>query len=472
MANPSNEHVAAPAAGALAALARAPRALASGLAENPGRRFLTRRMGFALGLYLLVAASLCSYSVDNDGRVYLGVMRRLTGQSATAPSTHQFGSALVTMPLFLLARLLDALGIHTIRSAPLEQVSMAVTTAIALVVAVYLGWRLLTRLDLPAGPGVIALVVVGTPLFYYAALQGTYKHTIDAMVVTLEWLLLLQLVRRPSNRVLLALAVCLALSVTIRTANAALIPGMLVPFLLRKEVRRAGALLGTTAIATVLLASIPAIAGLPGGQVALQRPAVPGLAAAEPVVANFFLCRHYTWHLTFTQCLRDRIGVTLDPAAPVKMLFSLHRGLFLWTPLTAFATIGFLLLLRRRKDERPYLAGIGVAALCLLLVHMLWGDFWDNGYSFSQRFLTALFPLFLLGTAELVRRWRGPALTVLSLCAVFSLGLAFTFFIGYKGASAKDGVDRMVKLYTTGERTPLQLVRRVGVDARGRWLGS
>lgn len=472
MANSSNEHVVAPGAGAVASLLRAPHALAALLAESPGTRFLTKRMAVAIGLYLLFAASLSSYSVDNDGRVYLDVMRRLTGESTTAPSTHQWGSAIVTFPLFLVARALGAVGIHTLRGAPLEQVSMSVTTAAALVAAVYLGWQLLRRLDLPAGPGVIALVVVGTPLFYYAALQSTYKHTIDAMVVTLEWLLLFIVIRRVSMPLLVALAACLALSISIRSANAALVPGMLVPFLLRREWRRAGTLLGLTAGFAALLAACARVAGLHGGQVALQRPP-SGLAAipVDPFLGNFFLCRNYTWHVSFTQCIQNRIGVKLDPSAPVKMLFTLHRGLFLWTPLTAFATVGFVLLLLRRKDERPFLAGVGISALGLLLVHMLWGSFWDNGFSFSQRFLTALFPFFLLGAAELVRRWRGAALSVLSVCALFSLGLALTFFVGYKGASAKDGVDRMVKLYTTGERTPQQLIRRVGVDARGRWLG-
>ncbi|HXR11373.1 MAG TPA: hypothetical protein VN770_03695 [Gaiellaceae bacterium] len=475
MPNPPHEHAVEPGPSTGAVLARVPHALAGLLADSPGSRFLTRRMAVAVGLYLLVTASLCSYSVDNDGRVYLDFLRRLTGESATGPSTHQWGSALVTLPLFLVARLLGVLGIHTMGHAPLEQVSMAATTAAALVGAVYLGWKLLRRLDLPAGPGVLALTVVGTPLFYYSALQGTYKHAIDAFFVTLEWFVLLLVLRRPSRRLLLVLGACLGLSITIRTANAALVPGMLLPFLLRRNVRGAATVLGTTAVVTVVLFAIPSVAGISGGQLALPQFATPIRLAAgttNPGQSNFFWCRNYTYRLTFAQCLRNKLGVQPDPAAPAKMLFTLHRGLFLWTPLTALATIGFLLLMRRRRDERHYLAGIGVAALCLLLVHMLWGDFWDNGFSFSQRFLTALFPFFLLGTAELVRRWRGVALAALSVCALFSLVIALTFFVGYKGITAKDGVDRIVKLYTSGERTPQQLVRRIGVDVRGRWLGS
>lgn len=475
MSNPPHEHAVEPSPRAPAAAARAPHALAELLAENPGARFLTRRMGVALGLYLLVTASLASYSVNNDSLVYMGFMRRLLGLPSSAPPTHEFGSAIFSLPFFLVARAFDAVGIHTLRGAPLDQVSMVVAGSVAFLLTAYLGWRLLTRLELPAGPGVIALTVVGTPLFFYAALLPSYKHAVDTLFATLAVLLLWRALQRPDRARLAALGACIGLMIVTRTANVGMVPGLLLPLLLRRRVRAAAGVAAAMVAAVAVLYAIPLARGIEIHHVEVPKATFVGngqFAAAELVaLSDFGLCKHYPWKLTLTQCLRDRLGVWPDPAAPVKMLFTLHRGLFLWTPLTALATIGFVLLARRRRGDRDYLLGVGVAALGLLLVHMLWGDFWDNGFSFSQRFLTALFPVFLLGTAELVRRWRGAALTALSVCAVFSLGLAFTFWIGYKGISAHDGVDRMVRLYTSGERTPQQLVRRVGVEARGRWLG-
>ena len=57
-----------------------------------------------------------------------------------------------------------------------------------------------------------------------------------------------------------------------------------------------------------------------------------------------------------------------------------------------------------------------------------------------ERFLTSLFPLFLIGVAELRRRlWcadlRGPG-----LCVAWSLMLAFVHDVGYDGITAGDGV--------------------------------
>ena len=96
-----------------------------------------------------------------------------------------------------------------------------------------------------------------------------------------------------------------------------------------------------------------------------------------------------------------------DPLVPFKMLFTLKRGMFLWTPLTAFAVVGFVLLARRDLRHRWYLIGLGVSAVALLCIHSIWGNFWAGGSSFSSRFLASLFPLYLIGAAELVRRRRG-----------------------------------------------------------------
>ena len=88
------------------------------------------------------------------------------------------------------------------------------------------------------------------------------------------------------------------------------------------------------------------------------------------------------------------------PSTAVRMLFSVRRGLFLWTPLTALTVLGVALLFRSRPERRRYLTILCVCAASLVCIHMLWGDFWTNGFSFSQRFFTGLFPFYLLGTAE------------------------------------------------------------------------
>src|SRR5262249_22305715 len=149
------------------------------------------------------------------------------------------------------------------------------------------------------------------------------------------------------------------------------------------------------------LFAIPVLRGIPYGEppnlYGVQRLAMGSVHILNPVLHN------------------STFGIW----APVQMLFTLRRGLFIWTPLTAFATVGFVLLAHRDRRHRPFLLALGASALGLLLIHVFWGGgfAWTGGGSFSQRFLTALFPLFLVGTAEFVRRTRWPGVALLTLCA-------------------------------------------------------
>jgi hypothetical protein len=144
-------------------------------------------------------------------------------------------------------------------------------------------------------------------------------------------------------------------------------------------------------------------------------------------------------------------ALQFDPFVPVKMLFTIRRGLFVWTPLTFFGVIGYLSLIKRDRRNRTFLTGLGLSALALLLVHSVWPAYWDGGFSFSERFLTALFPVFVIGVAELLSRGRmllvGPLLV---LCVAWSGFLAVHHFYGYDGVSRADGADRMVQLYVNG----------------------
>jgi hypothetical protein len=233
-----------------------------------------------------------------------------------------------------------------------------------------------------------------------------------------------------------------------------------------------GALVGAVLFAIPAARHIPyrepgsTFIAAPAAHVQTQKPVVEAALVGDVTG----LCKDQpNYHINFWQCLHNRFGLNFHPLTPVRMLFTLRRGLFLWTPLTAFATLGMLILLRTRPDRRRFLAALSVSAFCLLLIHVAWGEFWTNGFSFSQRFLASLFPFFLVGTAEIVRRFRGAGAGVLGLCALFSLFIGFNQFIGYRSISDRDGVDTILRLYTNGERTPTGFVHTIAVHAADRF---
>jgi hypothetical protein len=227
----------------------------------------------------------------------------------------------------------------------------------------------------------------------------------------------------------------------------------------------------------VVLFALPSARHIPfkrGHAEALVRPAPATTSTRQPIVAAGLFSRfgdacpnEPKYKVTFVQCLRNKFGITFDERGPVRMLFSERRGLFLWTPLTAFSVLGLVLLFRSRPERRRFLISLTAAAVSLIAIHALWGDFWTNGFSFSQRFLASLFPVYLLGTAELVRRFRLRAAVVLTVCALFSLFVGFNHFLGYQRISERDGLWAVMT--TKGDRDVAETLRLIGTRALDRW---
>jgi hypothetical protein len=292
---------------------------------------------------------------------------------------------------------------------------------------------------------------------------------VDTLFVTLLAYLVLKLTERtePGQRLLIGTGAILGFLVIVRYANVALAALPLLPLLLRRRGRGA-ALLSLAAVATIgVLLALPPLRGMELSRAQYDAVPVQSAGLGDWIIER--LCADEPVRVNLEQCLHNTTGIYVDPFVPLKMLFTVERGLFLWTPLTALAVLGFALLFRSRRDRRPFLAALAFAAVGLVCIHALWSDFWTGGFSFSQRFLSSLFPLFLLGTAELIRRWRGLAVTALTACALFSTLVAFTIFFGYEGQSEEDGLDTVLELYVDGERTPHGLARTAGVRALERW---
>lgn len=410
----------------------------------------------SIGVYLLIAASYLQARITDDGVIYYNFMRRLVGEDTPA-FAYQFGVVFWNLPFYGLSRVLRlANDDDWVEHVLIGAISLAVASTAAVLAIFYVSWRLIRELGLPGGPGAILLTVFGSPLFYYAIFQPGLKHAFDALLFSLIAILLLRSsLRGPTIRAAVALGLLLAVSISVRYANIMLLTGVIFVFvrlraLSHAYVATASAVLGATAIL-----ALPLVFGIPYG----LPPSEPGATSSETSREAGVLLPPQTFRFAAGQPLAAAGGVDnvssfeVDVLAPLKMLFTLKRGLFVWTPLTFFGVVGYLLLLRREPRYRIFLTGLGLSALALLLVHIVWGGFWAGGFSFSQRFLTALFPLFVIGIAELLGRARMLVTPVLLACVVWTAFLALHHFYGYDSVSEDDGVDRIVELYRTGEET-------------------
>lgn len=409
-------------------------------------------MAVALALYGLFAITFASFQVNGDGLVYFNLLQRFFGEHPDSAFAYQFGSDVWNWPFFLVGKALGAIFGYQPYTfhVSFEEISITVATNAAFVLTLYLGWRLLRELDLPRTPLVLFFTVFGSPLFWAVIFEPAGKHAVDTLVVTAASLVLLRLYHGQSDRLALALGALAGVAVNVRYVNLALFAALGCFLLFRS--RRAAAL---GAAAAVVVAGIIF--------------ALPALRGISYFVPSYFPESNAA---RLASGVHPAIGNTanplngFDPLIPFKMLFSEHRGLFLWTPLTAFAVLGFILALRQsRCTVRLFMWSLLGAAVALLCAHTVWGA-WDGGFAFSQRFLTSLFPIYLIGVAELRRRSRALVYPVLVLCVAFSVSSAFLHKIGYDGISARDGVFKQTdQLVARRHRLPDQ-VKDKGED---RW---
>lgn len=439
--------------------------------EAVRERFLNLWMCVALGVCGLFALTFDKVQIHDDGVLYYYFVRRLFGADIVAQA-YQFGSAFWTAPFYLASQLVASRGELDHNYA--GEVGTVVASNVATVITLYLGWRILRELDLPRNAAVLMLTLFGTPLFFYTVMEPGLKHAADTLYMTTAFWFLLQASKRPRTLYLVVPGICFGLMLATRYANLAIPVGVVVMFGAQRAWRPLWVVLTTTAVTGALLYAVPVVRGIPFD---VPYGTVPTEAAS--VDAPPYLAAPVTRHLAAgIGEVPGSQGISFDPTVPAKMLFTLHRGMFIWTPVTLFAVIGFVLLLRRDRPHRWYLAGLGTSGLALLAIHSLWGTFWDGGNGFSARFLTALFPLFLIGTAEFVRRFRGAAYAVLTLCAVWSVWVGLVVLNGYYAQGTHDSITDIVRNYTGPHRGPpphdsfgnFGHEIRVRIDARWREL--
>ncbi len=370
-------------------------------------------MAVAFAVYGLFVVTFSAFQVHGDALVYFNLLQRFFGEHPDSSFAYQFG--------------------------------------------IYLTWRLLRELELPRGPGVLFLTTFGSPLFYYVIFEPAAKHAVDTLILTAASLLLLYVLRDGSLRLALALGSIAGVSLNTRYVNVAFFAVVALALALKR--RRA------------LWAAIPAAAVV--GGVVFALPALRGISYFVP--SYFPKSQAFDPHVVtrLAAGAAPVVGDTrnpfngFDPLIPLKMLLSLHRGLFLWTPLTAVAVVGFVLVLRRPWDDtrQVFLRTLGLAAVALLCIHTFWGQ-WDGGFAFSTRFLTGLFPLFAIGVAELTRRGGWRVLLILVPCVAWAMLMAFSHNIGYDRVSERDGIDRVAQATYIGRSA---LRRRITHRATGRW---
>jgi hypothetical protein len=400
-----------------------------------------------LAAYLVALALFGTFLVTGDGTFYYDLTRRFVGHDGIA-TAYQWGTSVWNAPFYLLGHALGLPAVaHVERGADrFRDSSITVAASVAALGAVLVGRRAVARLGLPTNAVILLGALFGTELWFYGVLEPSYTHAVDALAFSVSCYLVVRLWQEGGTAVAALLGASLVALVCIRYANLAALPGLLVPVVARRELRPLLLTLAGGLAAVAVLFAFPVAAGTGFGSSA-DFGKVGGVGGA----------------VTGGRSLGDLL-------IPLRMLVAPDRGLLAYAPLCGVALVGFALALRARPTRVP-IASIGLAALGILLVYIPSGNSWrGGGYSYGQRFLTSLTVITLIGLAELAR--RAPRLTtvLVVLGVAWSLFVGINFAYGWQGMTNRDrNVNHIVRLYTSGERTPWQFVRLVAGHLHDRF---
>jgi len=354
-----------------------------------------------------------------------------TGRVASA---FAFGSAILWSPFYAVALLLDpvrGLGFHARDAAFLaaqgdtflNSLAISLGTWVYVTVALVLSFLLARRLvGVKTAVFVVLATFVGTPLYYYTAIEPTMAHGVATFVVTLViWLVarspILPLNHRdavPSaNQQRRAFGPAQAFS-AFRGVRYWLIVGLAI------------GLAGTVRWQLILLA-------VPIGLTLLTMRRFRELGACASGSALLFVAVPCVWWYQFGSPSPTAVGTihTWLPSACANVLVTPVSGMFVWSPVTllgVFGIVGLTIVCPRRS---------GILLLVFLIfevvISAMAGD-GTAGASFGMRRLTEVYPIFVIGIAWLIQHMSTSSATLRNLtyaaivvCTAFTTALFLTY---------------------------------------------
>jgi hypothetical protein len=403
-------------------------------------RWLAERPGVALLslAWVLVVANFIPFHIRGDGERPYTFLRALFGDTKTKDA-YQFGLALFEAPFYAIGKLV-ALGASGTHAHTIEEGVVVVGLAALVLAAVLALVPVLEGLGLPAPGLALGAGLFGTPLFYYGALHPGDTHATDAVLFVVLVVLIFAYFRRvrPSAWLPAAMGTTVGVAFTVRYFNGALGIGLALGLLFYRRWRDTLLMVGTACVSAGVLCLVAwAEAGNPLAGAAPLAPSNIPSAPSKPIGPGF-------WPVVAAAF--DKLA--WKPENPIKMLFSTTHGLFLWTPITVLALIGFVRLLVRDRAHRPFLAVTGACGLAAVLSYAF-SPYWTGAAGFSDRYFTILFPIVPIGIASLLQWRRGLAAAAACVATAWSLWLAadVSYGWGYRGdvSTAFDSTARAAR---------------------------
>ena len=314
------------------------------------------------------------------------------------------GPALLWAPAFLAAALLVLLGNAAGWAYPLDgygrlfQATPGLTGTLAAACGVWLTYRACTHLFSARAAIWASLTMwLASSAVYYSVISPAYSHAASLLANAAFWYAFVKLRDEATYLKYAVLGALAGAAALMRWQDAVLLLAIGVELLWR--VRGTGAVAGRAATAALAAACVFA------PQMAVWQ-VLYGQPLAIPQGAGFM-----RWS---------------DPAL-ASVLFSTWRGLLTWTPIVAAGVAGLPWLLRRDRVT----ATAAMLVLCVAwYVNAAVADWWA-GEAFGARRFVGVLPLFTMGLAALLDRWR-PAVRTVAVVSAAAIVHTFLLLVQYQ----------------------------------------
>ena len=373
-----------------------------------------------MGYYLYLPASL----IDRDLTLQTTIARSFGGTSPEWAGVNRIretnrllikyppGEAIMLAPFFLLAH-----GLTLVSGvAPADGFSVLYQAAAAIggLCYVLLGLHVLrTLLEQSFSPPVVwwtlVVMVFGTNLFHYATYDSIFSHAFSFCLFALFLHAVERWYARPGAGRTIALAVVAGLITLVRPTNSVI-------------------------FIFALLSGINGRDGLRERLSLVRRHARLVLAGALVYAATLSPLFAYWKYITGHWIIFSYTGEAFDFSHPqiLRVLFSVRKGLFFWSPVLLLATAGFFVM---RKYKRAYVLPTLVFMPLNLYIIASWRD-WAYGGSFGHRAFVENIAIFAFGYASLVESLpdrapaRGMIIVASCLLVILSTRLMLQYWLG------------------------------------------
>ena len=305
------------------------------------------------------------------------------------------GIAIFSAPLYMVSLFLDDFPIFHIKDdyfiaergdILIHQLAVTLTSLIFVYIAFLLTLLILKELNFGKSHVVLATAFFGTPLVWYATYGLSSTHAVEAGLMSVLVLLIL----KDSKKLYMGILIGL-LSIVRYTSIIFALPFVIYYILSRKFKE--------------LLVFIAGI--IPFGLFIL-----------------------YYNSLQFGNSLLFGYDKSINIAFHVfDIFFNLERGFLVWTPLILIAIIGLFYFNFKGRNNFP-VKWIFLSFIALYVIIYGFIDAWHSGWAYGNRYFTVFFPIFAIGIAAFIDRFRNlkPLIYLLLVYAfiVFLLFIAAT----------------------------------------------